>query len=81
MSRQQKRAFMRSAAKKIRQIKSAENELMQDPTKANATYNAKKILRLQSELQNMGVVPKPGFFTNLIGRIKATFRMMKRRFA
>lgn len=81
MSRQQKRAFYRTAAKKIGQMKAAESELMQNPKHSTARYNAKKILRLQSELQSLGVVPKPGFFSNLIGRIKATFRFMKRRLA
>ena len=80
LSRQQRRSFVRSASKKIGQVKSIQNEFQKPLPVRKAKANFKNLLRLQDELTAMGVMKHPGRWQRLKGRIVATIKQFKHAF-
>lgn len=80
MSRQQRRNFVRSASKKIGQIRSIQSEFEKPITVRKAKANFKNLLRLQDELTKMGVMKHPTKWQRFCGRVAATFKQEFRGF-
>lgn len=81
MNRQLKRKVERDLTKKVGQIKALKQELSQPISQAKAKSNYKNLLRLQGDLYAMGAIKRPGPVKTFIGRLKATFKELKRTFA
>jgi hypothetical protein len=79
-SRQQRRKFLRSASKKIGQVKSIQSEFEKPLPVRKAKANFKNLLRLQDELTSMGVMKHPTKWQRFKGRCVATFKQLFRGF-
>jgi hypothetical protein len=80
LSRQQRRKFVRSASKKIGQVRSIQDEFTKPIEVRKAKANFKNLLRLQDELTAMGVMKHPTRWQRFKGRFVATFKQLFRGF-
>lgn len=79
LSRQQKRKYLRTASKKICQIKTIQNEFNQKIEFGKAKNHFKNLNRLYSDLESMGVIKPATKLQKLWGRIVSTFRYIFKR--